>query len=139
MQRDQRQAEDWKRQMQAENANQLNAFTEAVDESGNKTHPHIEAVQETMAQLIYGRENMRRQNPGLPALGLDEAYDQACKLSPDIVGAQAKAVDAERLAKANADAKKATEAAKREKSGSTGKDTPEKSLRDEIRANIKAA
>lgn len=123
----------------AETKRQLDAFTEAKDESGNPLHPHLEMVQEQMATLIYGREQMRQQNPNMPKMGLEEAYEAACKLNPEVAQAEAEHRESERLAKADAEAKKAKEAAKHVKSGSSGKERSEKSLRDSIRENMVTA
>ena len=139
MQREQRNASEQIRQMRAANEHQINAFADAVDASGNKLHPHLEAVQEDMAQLIYGRNEQRRGNPGLPVMGLDEAYDRACRLSETITEAITKSAETARLARAAADAKKATDASKRLKSGSAGNSPSEESLRDAIRGNIVTA
>ena len=120
MQRDQRAASERMYQMRQANEHEINAFAEAVDESGNKLHPHLETVQDDMAQLIYGRNEQRKGNPSLPVMGLDEAYDRACRLSSEITEAKAKSAETARLAEAAAKARKASEASKRLRTGSTG-------------------
>lgn len=123
----------------AETAKQINAFAEAKDESGNLKHPYLETVQEQMATLIYGREQMRQTNPNMPKMGLDEAYEAACKLNPEVAQAEAERSEKARLAQKDAEAKKAVSAAKHVKSGSAGKEKSQKSLRETIRENIVAA
>lgn len=138
-QREQRQAYEQMQRIQAENASQIEAFATATDDSGNPAHPHLETVQDIMAELIYGRENMRRSNPSLPAMGLDEAYDRACKLHPDVAQDSEKQAEAARLAKANATAKQAKTAATRVKTGTAGKEPVKKTLREEIEESLKSA
>lgn len=138
-QRQQRQAYEQMQRIQAENASQIEAFATATDEGGNPVHPHLNTVQDIMAELIYGRENMRRSNPGLPAMGLDEAYERACKLHPDVAQDSEKQAEAARLAKANATAKQAKTAATRVKTGTAGKEPVKKSLREEIEESLKTA
>lgn len=122
-----------------ETAQQLQAFAEATDESGNPVHPHLEAVQEQMATLIYGREQLRQRNPELPRMGLEEAYEAACKLNPDLAQDDMRRKETENLERKNAEAKKAKAAAKHVKSGSSGKEKPRKSLHDEIRDSLVTA
>jgi hypothetical protein len=116
--------------IQQENASQIKAFSEAVDADGNHKHPHFETVENLMAELVYGRNNLRKSNPDLEPLTLEAAYEQACKLSPDVATAMEKQKEAERLAKANAEAKRASDAAKRVKPGKAGKVKPQKSIDD---------
>lgn len=137
VQRQQRQAAQRAHMLRQQNAAEINAFVEAKDEAGNPLHPHVEAVEGVMAQLIHGREAVRRSNPSMPSMTLEEAYDEACKLSPEIAQEISKQQEVSRLAQQNAEAKKAKEASKRTKAGSTGKNTPEKSLREEIRDAMK--
>jgi hypothetical protein len=68
-------------------------------------------------------------------MGLDEAYERACKLSPEIAQAVSKQQETVALADKAAKAKKAAEAAKRVRTGSSGKAPETKSLRDAIREN----
>lgn len=139
----QQQAMSWQQrqiaQLRNENAAQLESFVEATDENGEKLHPHINELQEVMAELIYGRENLRRNNPRLPSMTLEEAYERACKLSPEVAQAMEKQHEADRLAKANAEAKKASRAAQRVPSGRAGKEPSEKTLRQELEDNLNAA
>jgi hypothetical protein len=133
-QRERRQAQEYAQRVEHEVTQQIGAFADAPDESGSPLHPHLDAVHPIMAELIHGREAQRRSNPGLPPLSLDEAYERACKISPDI-GMQS---EAERRAKdvaaRSAKAKKATEAAKRVSGKRTGPDNSvEDSVEDEIR------
>jgi len=125
--------------IQHENASQIEAFKSAKDDNGEPLHPHMGAVEDTMAQLIFGRENLRRVNPQLPPMMLEEAYSQACKLSDEIAQDSAKKADADRLAKASADAKKAGDAAKRVKKGSSGTEPSRKSLRDDIAESLRSS
>jgi hypothetical protein len=122
-----------------ENASQIEAFKSAKDDNGEPLHPYMGQVEDTMAQLIFGRENLRRVNPQLPPMMLEEAYSQACKLSDEIAQDSAKKADADRLAKASADAKKAADAAKRVKKGSSGNELSKKSLRDDIAESLRSS
>ena len=134
-----RQEQQWQQQqvqrLEAENAQQIQAFAEAVDDNGNPLHPHLEAVESIMAQLVHGHNAM---NSGTPP-DLEAIYQHACKLSPEIAQAEADKAEADRLAKANAEAKKAAAAAKTVKAGSSGKEAPDQSLREAIKANMQTA
>lgn len=131
-QRQQRQAQEALYRRQEETERQLNAFAEAKDESGNLTHPHLEKVQGVMAELINGREAVRKSNPGLEPLTLDDAYERACQLTPEVAQAVQQGQEAARLSRADREAKQAREATKRVKTGSAGSNKTKKSLRDDI-------
>jgi len=133
-QREQRQAQMRMQAIQQQNVAEIKAFAEAQDESGNPLHPHLETVQGTMAELIYGREQLRRQNPSAPPMGLDEAYERAIRLHPDLVAEQEKERDAARLAEKAAEAKKATSAAKRVKPGTRGNEKQSLTLDQQLEA-----
>lgn len=125
--------------LRAENAKQIQTFAEAKGEDGELLHPHLETVQGTMAQLIHGREAQRRTDPSIPRMELDEAYSQACLLNEDVQKSiQDKRDKQEAIAKM-AEAKKSKDAARKPKSGATGNTKPDRSLRDEIKANLVTA
>jgi len=134
----QRQAEEALQQRQMDNRNRITAFAEATDDSGNLAHPHLEAVQQTMAELIQGREAQRQRDPSLPSLELGEAYERACRLDDQIAQASTKEADRRNLAKKNAAAKKASGAAKRVAGGSSSKGSSKLTLKQEITKNIRA-
>jgi hypothetical protein len=137
MQRGQQTAEQQRHQRllyerQQQTAAELTAFAEATDESGNPKHPDLEKYQGVMAELIYGREGVRRSNPSLPPMSLEEAYAEARRRDPDAVDQERAEQEAARLAKADADAKKVAKAAKRVPAGRTGNEPVNKSLRETI-------
>lgn len=134
VQREQRQVQMQMQRLRAENEAQIKAFAEATDESGNPAHPHLDKVQTTMAELIMGREQLRRNNPQLPQMGLDEAYQRAVQLTPELVAEAEKEAESKRLAEKAAEAKKAAVPAKRVKTGSAGKSKPSLSLDQQIEA-----
>lgn len=131
-QREQRQVQEQMQRARAENAAQIKAFAEATDESGTPLHPHLETVQETMAELIYGRENLRKSNPELPSMGLDEAYERAIRLHPDLVQKSETEKEVQRLSQKAAEAKKAASASKRVKPSATKKVKDSRSLQDQL-------
>jgi len=103
---------------------QIQSFANATDASGNLTHPEFQTVQPMMTQLIQGGA----------ANDLDEAYQMACKLNPDIQAqAQAKKVADETAQKAQ-DAKKAKAAAKRASGTPTGSDDSSMTMKEQIEA-----
>lgn len=135
VQRERQQAQQFEERIRAENAQQLQAFATAKDASGNDLHPHLETVQHIMAELISGREAQRRSDPNLMSLTLDEAYERACKLSPEVSQASEAEKGLKTAAARAAQAKKAADAAKRTTGKASGKDAPSLSLEDEIRQN----
>lgn len=122
---------------------QVQAFQDEKDESGNPKHPHFETVKADMAALISaGKAN-----------GLDDAYDMAVRLHPDIYDKQ---IEQRILEKQKADQeaeRQKAEQAKREKAKSAKKAASgvrsgsasvtnkpsEASLRDDLDAQLKAA
>lgn len=58
--------------------NTVNLFKEAVDDSGNKKHPHFDRVEQSMADLI-GAARARGQT-----LNLDDAYTSAVRMDPEL-------------------------------------------------------
>jgi len=102
---------------------QIDTFASETDASGNPLRPYFEQVKDTMTKLIRGGT----------ASGLNDAYDMACKLSPELMAqAEAQRAAAETARKA-ADAKKAKTASIR----ATGKHTgaaSKRSLKEDIEA-----
>jgi len=102
---------------------QIDTFASETDASGNPLRPYFEQVKDTMTKLIRGGT----------ASGLNDAYDMACKLSPELMAqAEAQRAAAESARKA-ADAKKAKTASIR----ATGKHTgaaSKRSLKEDIEA-----
>jgi len=100
---------------------QIDTFASETDASGNPLRPYFEQVKEIMTRQIRGGN----------AKTLNEAYDQACKLSPELMAqAEAQRAAAESARKA-ADAKKAKTASIR----ATGKHTgaaSKRSLKEDI-------
>lgn len=105
---------------------QIQSFASEQDESG-LTHPHFQEVQDHMGKLITA---------GL-ATSLQQAYDLACKLSPDISTQETQKRSTDEAARKSADAKKAKDAARRAPGKSVGKDNRELSDEDAIRAALK--
>jgi len=99
---------------------QIDTFASETDASGELLRPHFEHVKDVMTKLIRGGN----------ATGLSDAYDMACKLSPDVMAqANAQRVAAETARKA-AEAKKAKSASSRATGKHTG--TSKNSLREDI-------
>lgn len=74
----QQQQERWQREREDAVAGQLHAFMSETDPtSGQPKHPYLPHVQHVMARLINGRV----------ATSLEEAYDMAVRLNPDIQAA----------------------------------------------------
>ena len=114
-------------------ANQLTPqtppFASGKDASGNLLHPHYEAVEADMTEIVYGR-----RGAGKPDLSLEDLYKAACSRNPDIQ-AQAKAEEiAQDTARKAAKAKKAKEAATRVTGKHVG-ESESNSLRDDLDAN----
>lgn len=130
-------AQEYQQRAFAEISHEIGTFAEAKDDSGNLLHPHLDTVQPLMAELIFGREAQRRNDPSKPSLTLDEAYERACKLSPDI----AQAIESEKAvreaAKKSAQAKKESDSAKRVTGKRSGKDVDVGDLEDDILANYR--
>jgi len=137
-QREQRQAAEFQQRALAEINNEIGTFASAQDDSGNPLHPHFETVQPVMAELIHGREVQRRNNPALASLTMQEAYERACKLSPEVEQAGESERKAKEAAKRAAEAKKAADASKRVAGKHTGKDASgEEDIKAEILKNLR--
>ena len=103
---------------------QIDSFASKQDASGNPEHPHFQQVREVMTKLINGNA----------AANLTEAYDMACKLSPE-VAAQASAEEiAQTTARKAAEAKKAKAASKRPTGQPSGKEKTSTNMKDDISA-----
>lgn len=136
VQREERQAQEYAHRVRTETEGQLNTFANAKAESGEPLHPHLETVQDIMAEQIRGREMQRQYNRSLPPMSLEEAYERACKLSPEVEQQSAAEKGAKEAAEKAAKAKKAVEAGRRVAGKSTGDDNPaEASITAEIRKN----
>jgi hypothetical protein len=106
------------------------AFKTAADEQGNPKHPHLDRVFDRMIGLARG---------GL-ANSIQDAYEMAVNLDKELQAelAQQRA-QAEAAARAT-DAKKAMDASRTVKSKSVAEGAPpERSLRDELAAQLEAA
>lgn len=107
----------------AETEQQVQTFRGAKDEQGKPKYPHVDLVEGEMAMLIRGNPN----------LSLEDAYNQACKLSDQVAQAEESRKRAEEAARKAAKAKKEQLAAKRV-DGKPGIDKPsEGDLEDDIR------
>lgn len=116
-------------QVQHRLTEEIRAFADSVDEQGNPKAPHFQRVFDKMVGLARG---------GL-AKDIQSAYDLAVSLDADL---QAEiAVEKEKAAAAAraAEAKKAVEASRTVKGKSTEGQPPEKSIRDELEAQLSAA
>lgn len=106
---------------------QIETFASETDASGNPKRPYFEQVKDTMTKLISGGA----------ASGLNDAYDMACKLSPELMAqAEAQRVAQETARKA-ADAKKAKAASSRPTGTHTG-GKASTSLKEDIAAAYKS-
>lgn len=102
---------------------QIETFASETDASGEPLRPYFEQVKDTMTKLIRGGT----------ASGLSDAYDMACKLSPELMAqAEARRVQNETARKA-AEAKKAKTASIRATGKHTGKPSS-RSLKEDIEA-----
>lgn len=120
----------------------VNAFRDAKDAAGNPAHPHFETVKADMAALIQGGK----------AMGLDDAYEMAIRLNPNIYDEQLKARILQEQKQRAEDAKKKADDDKRKKvatakkaatgvrsgSASVKRDAPA-SLRDELASQFDKA
>ena len=110
-------------------AQQIRTFAEAKDESGNPKHPHYDAVQDTMATLVWGHKARGEQVPAM-----DDLYGKALRLHPELEAQDKARADADAAARKAAEARKATNAAKRPTGKHAGKATSAQTLRDELSA-----
>jgi len=113
-------------QQRQQNDHTIRTFAEAKDESGELLHPHLDAVQDQMAMFIRG--SSPRQAP----MELDQAYDMACKLNPDLVQAEKAKSEVTEATRKAAVAAKATKAGERVKQGKTNKEKPKLSLDQQL-------
>lgn len=115
---------------------QLKSFIDATDDHGNPKYPHLNQVADDMAELIWGREAQRQQNPSLPTLELEDAYNRAVRMRPELTESQVEAErrrkDNEEAARLHREAQLATGASRRVTGGVPGKDLPSGSLDDEL-------
>ena len=127
-QREQHAMQQQRQQVIANIDNQLRTFQEAKDEQGNSLYPHLKIVENQMATLIRGN----------PQMSLEDAYHNACKLTPEVAEAEAKEQERREAARKAAIARKEKLAAQRV-TGNPGTSTPvEGSLEDEITKNLRA-
>lgn len=128
------QGQQWQQQQQQQQysrlAEEVQSFETATDENGNPKHPHFARVFDRMVGLAKG---------GL-AQSIQDAYDMAVSLDKELQSElSAQKAQAEAVARA-AEAKKALDASRTVKSKApTAGDPPEKSLRDDIAAQLAAA
>lgn len=112
-------------QQQAQMLQQLKAFETAQDEQGNPKHPHYSRVFDRMAGLARG---------GL-AKTIEEAYEMAVSLDPELQAELSQKREAEAAAARAAEAKKAADASRKVQSKSGGAPVlPDRGLRDDIAA-----
>jgi len=105
----------------------IQSFANAQNESGELAHPHYQAVEQQMAQAVHGFRGMNQPIPPM-----QELYDAACKLNPEIQ-AQVTAHEVARETARKADkAKKALKAAGRPSGQHTGEKKERKSQKDTI-------
>ena len=105
----------------------IQSFASETDESGNPLRPHYQAVEQQMAQAVHGFRGMNQPIPPM-----QELYDAACKLNPEIQ-AQVTAHEVARETARKADkAKKALKAAGRPSGQHTGEKKERKSQKDTI-------
>lgn len=122
---------------QRETRQQESINTEIDTFASDPAHPHYETVKAHMAALLRG---------GV-ATDLKDAYDQAVYARPDIRSTLLAQQHADSEAKRLADIKAKTQAARNASSSVTGapgisvanKGAPERSLRDELKANFRGA
>lgn len=119
-------------QQTQEQAQQQQLLQEIQAFAADPKHPHFEQVKSLMAPLLASGQ----------AKDLQEAYDMACHANPSIRSTILQAQDAEKKAKQKAELEAKKKAAV-SVTGSPGVTTPNASpnrdLRDELRANLAAA
>lgn len=127
---------EWQRGQQSQQqqhnriAQEIQAFQSATDEQGNLKAPHFDRVFERMLGLARG---------GL-AQNVQDAYDMAVRMDPDLQAEIAQSRAAQEAAARAADAKKAVEASKTVQGKSTTDGPPPAmSLRDELAQGLAAA
>lgn len=112
---------------QASVAQRIQAFASETDESGNLAHPHFEAVQTDMARLVQS---------GV-ASDLQDAYEKAVRLNPNLTAEELRKAQEEADKKAKAEraakAQRAKRAASSVKSSvQSVEKTKPKTMRDEL-------
>jgi hypothetical protein len=113
---------------------QLTAFRDAVDEHGNRLHPHYEAVKETMGALA-----MQHVQQGQPVPPLDQLYEQATWAVPTVREQLLRAQMEQDSAQKASAAERAATASRSVKSKGAGSDTaPAKSIDEELSDAIDA-
>lgn len=112
---------------------QIQSFATGKDESGNLLHPHYSAVEQDMAQLVYGYRGMNQPIPSIP-----ELYEIACKRNPELQAQAAAEKAAKETARKAKEAKKAITASTRVDGKPTGGEA-QRTLKEEIAANLNAA
>jgi hypothetical protein len=130
----QQQMQQWQQMQQQQEYNQrvgnahhmLQEFTNATDEKGNPLHPYIEHAAPQMTQLIQNKM----------ASGLEDAYEMAVKLNPQIQEHLNKRRQASQVRQAQRKAEKVRKASKSgittKARGGTGK--PVRSTEDQVAA-----
>ena len=120
-------------QQAAEVMQRIESFANATDASGQPLRPHLDAVQDDMAQLIYG---FRASNGGqAPNDGeLQSLYEKACQINVGVSAQLNAGQGAEDAARKAAIAKKAKTAAKRPSGKKSGHDANGKSLMADLEA-----
>lgn len=108
---------------------EIQAFETAVDEQGNPKAPHFQRVFDRMVGLARG---------GL-AQGIQQAYEMAVSLDAELQAEIAAEREKQTAATRAAEAKKAVEASRTVKGKSTEGNPPEKSIREELAAQLEAA
>lgn len=118
------------RQWQGRVATEIETFVGATDDQGNLLHPHAEDVQQQMAVLLASEPTLAKLKFSDPAKALQEAYNHAVYLNPQIRESVIAAEKAQALAAREAEWKaqfqhqQAAQAAQRAKTAATVKGSP---------------
>jgi len=127
------QSQQAQQQEAAEVMQRIESFANATDESGNLLRPHLQTVENDMAQLIYG---YRAANGGRAPNDseLQSLYERACRMNDEVFEQLNADQGAQEAARKAAQAKKAKAAAKRPSGKQSGHDGDSKSLVDDLEA-----
>ena len=118
------------RQWHGRVATEIETFVGATDDQGNLLHPHAEDVQQQMAVLLASEPTLAKLKFSDPAKALQEAYNHAVYLNPQIRESVIEAEKARALAAREAEWKaqfqnqQAAQAAQRAKTAATVKGSP---------------